>query len=327
MHKSRIIGLGSYLPDKILTNQELEEIVETSDEWIVSRTGIKERRIASAKETTSFMGAAAAKKALEAAGKTGDEIDLILVCTMTPDYISPSTATLIQHKLKAKRAAAVDIGAACTGFLYGLSMAKAYIDSGLYEHILIIATEKMSAIVDYKDRNTCVLFGDGAAAAVVAGKGHGLAIDTICLGAEGECATLVIIPGGGSCHPTSKETVAQGMHYLKMTGKEVFKQAVRRMVAAAQDCLAKTGLNDDQISWLVSHQANLRIMDAISKNFNIPEDRVYKTVHKYGNTSASSVAIALDELTREKQIHFREHILLVAFGAGLTWGAAVLTKI
>lgn len=326
MQKSRIIGLGSYLPDRILTNQELEKIVETSDEWIFSRTGIKERRIASAKETTSVMGAAAAKKALEAAGKHADEIDLILVCTMTPDYISPSTAALIQHKLHAKRAAAVDIGAACTGFLYGLSMAKAYVESGLYGHVLVIAAEKMSAVVDYTDRNTCVLFGDGAAAAVVAGKGHGFAIDTVCLGADGEFAHLVIVPGGGSAHPASKETVEQKMHYLNMIGKEVFKQAVRRMVATAQDCLAKTGLRDDQLSWLVSHQANLRIMDAISKNFNIADERVYKTVHKYGNTSASSVAIALDELTQEKKIHSGEHILLVAFGAGLTWGASILTK-
>ena len=301
MQKSRIIGLGSHLPEKILTNQELEKMVETSDEWIVSRTGIRERRIAASDETASSMGAAAAKKALKAAGKIGEEIELILVCTMTPDYSTPSTAALIQHELKASRAAAVDIQAACTGFLYGLSMAKAYVESGLYRSILVVATEKMSAVMDYKDRNTCILFGDGAAAAVVADQGSGFAIDTICLGSDGELAQLVIVPGGGSRHPASAETVANGLHFFKMSGKEVFKQAVKRMSEAAQDCLTKAKLLQDQISWLVPHQANLRIMEAISKKFNIPDERVYKTIHQYGNTSTSSIAIALDELSQKKQ--------------------------
>lgn len=327
MQKSRIIGLGSYLPEHVLTNQDLEKMVETSDEWIVSRTGIKERRIAAPHETVSAMGAAAAKKALAMAGIEAEQIDLILVCTMTPDYSSPSSAALIQHQLKIPRAAAVDIQAACTGFIYGLSMAKAYIESGLYDHVLVVAAEKMSAIMDYKDRNTCVLFGDGASAAVVGKKGAGFLINTICLGADGELADLIIVPGGGSHHPASAETIAQRLHYFKMSGKEVFKHAVRRMTSSAEECLAKAGLKEEQISWLIPHQANIRIMETLSKKFNIPEDKVYKTIHKYGNTSASSVAIALDELSREKQINPGDHLLLVAFGAGLTWGASILTKI
>lgn len=325
--QARIIGMGSYLPQRVMTNKDFESLVDTTDEWIVSRTGIQERRIAASNEFTSDMGTAAAKQALSAAGLEPNDIELILVATMTPDYISTSTGALIQSNLKAERAAAVDMQAACTGFLYAISMAKAYIESGMYRRILVIASEKMSTYVDYSDRSTSILFGDGAAAAVVTDQGEGLAIDTVDLGADGELAELVIVPGGGVRHPPSKESLAAGLHYFKMEGKEVFKHAVRRMSAAAKACLDKVGLTDDQISWLVPHQANLRIMDAIAKGFNIPSERMYRTVHKYGNTSASSVAIALDELTREHTLVQDEHILLVAFGAGLTWGAAVLTKV
>lgn len=325
--QARITGMGSYLPARIMTNKEFESLIDTSDEWIESRTGIKERRIAAANEFTSDMGTAAAVKALEAAGLVANDIELILVATMTPDYISTSTGALIQTNLKAERAAAVDIQAACSGFLYVLSMAKAYIESGMYSRILVVASEKMSTYVDYTCRGTSILFGDGAAAAVVSNEGSGLAIDTICLGADGSLAQLVIVPGGGVRHPPSKESLAAGLHYFKMEGREVFKHAVKRMSAAAKECLTRVGLTDEQISWLVPHQANLRIMDAIAKGFNIPSDRMYKTVHKYGNTSASSIAIALDELIREHQLINDEHILLVAFGAGLTWGAGVLTKI
>ena len=325
--RARIISLGSYLPSQILSNQDLEKMVDTSDEWIVSRTGIKERRIASKDEASSDLGTSAAKAALKRAGLNSEDIDLIIVSTMTPDYISPSTAALIQKNIGASKAAAMDIQAACTGFLYGLSMAKAFIESRMYSRILLVATEKMSSVMDYQDRNTCILFGDGAAAAIIAGEGAGLAIDTVCLGADGELADLVIIPGGGSRHPTSHETVDQRMHYFKMEGKEVFKHAVRRMGQTAKECLEKSGLTEEKISWLVPHQANLRIMDAIAKNFNVPGERVYKTIHKYGNTSASSVAIALDELTQEHSIAINENLLLMAFGGGLTWGASILTKV
>lgn len=325
--KARIIATGSYLPEKVLSNHDLEKLVDTSDEWIVTRTGMKERRIAGVEEHTSDMGAAAAAKALQSAGLAPDAVEMILVATMSPDYPTPSTAGLIQHALGAKRAAAADIQAACSGFLYGLSMAKAYVESGMYRNVLLVAAEKMSSIIDYTDRNTCVLFGDGAAAVVVAAEGEGLYIDTISLGADGELADLVMVPAGGTRMPPSTETVANRKHYFQMAGKEVFKHAVRRMATAAQTCLDQAGIATEQISWLVPHQANLRIMEAISKGFEMPLERIFKTVHKYGNTSSSSVGIALDELIASHPPALGEHLLLVAFGGGLTWGASVLSKV
>lgn len=323
--KARIIGTGCYLPEQILSNQDLEKMVETSDEWILSRTGMKERRIAKGDEFTSDMGYHAAARALESAQISPDQIDLILVATITPDFIFPSTACLLQSRLKATRAAAVDIKAACTGYLYALSQAKAYVNSGMYKNVLIVASEKLSSIVDYTDRNTCVLFGDGAAACVVSSQGKGLAIQDVRLGADGELAELLILPGGGSRHPATAESVSSQLHYLRMEGKEVFKHAVRRMESAAKECLDSVGLEQSQISWLIPHQANMRIIEAIAKRFEVPWERVYLTIHKYGNTSASSIGIALDELLREKEIKEGENILLTAFGAGLTWGASVLT--
>lgn len=325
--KARIIGIGSYLPEKVLTNQDFEQMVETTDEWIVLRTGIKERRIAAKEEYTSDMGTAAAKIALDQAGLKASDVDLVLVATMTPDYISSSSAAIIQHQIGASHAAAFDLQAACTGFLYALATAKAFIESGMYQRILLVASEKMSSFVNYKDRSTSILFGDGAAAVVIASSGQGLVIDNVCLGSDGEFAKLIVVPGGGSRHPPSIETIEAGLHYFQMNGKEVFRHAVRRMSAAAKESLAKAGLSEEEVSWLVPHQANLRIMDAIAKGFNIASEKMYKTVHKYGNTSASSVAIALEELLKEHQIKQGENILLVAFGAGLTWGASVLTKV
>jgi len=325
--KARIISLGSYLPKKVLTNQDLERMVETSDEWILSRTGMRERRLAADDEFPSDMGAQAAIQALESANLNADNLDLIIVASMSPDYISPSTANLIQAKIKAEKAAALDIQAACTGFLYALSIARAFIEAGHYRYVLVIASEKMSAFINYKDRSTCVLFGDGAAAAIVSAQGEGLRIDALCLGSDGQLADLVKIPAGGSRNPATKETIEQGMHYFQMSGNEVFKHAVRRMSAAARECLAKAGLEEQDVSWLVPHQANKRIIDAIAKNFNIPEEKVYQTVHKYGNTSASSIAIALHELMKEQEFDEGEHLLLTAFGGGLTWGAAILTRI
>jgi 3-oxoacyl-[acyl-carrier-protein] synthase III len=325
LEKARIIGTGSYLPEQVLSNQDLETMVETSDEWIFTRTGMKERRIARPDEFTSTMGYEAALRALEASKISAEEIDLILVATCTPDFVFPSTACLVQARLKAVRAAAVDVQAACTGYIYILSQAKAYIDSGLYKNVLVIAAEKLSSIVNYKDRNTCVLFGDGAAACVVSHRGEGLLIRDVCLGADGELAGVVALPAGGSRYPATAETVCAGLHYLQMEGKEVFKHAVRRMASASKQCLDSAGLAESDISWLVPHQANVRIIQAITERFGVPEDRVYLTIHKYGNTSASSVGIALDELLREKGVKEGENILLTAFGAGLTWGASVLT--
>ena len=324
--KARIIGTGSYLPERVLSNHDLEKMVETSDEWIFSRTGMKERRIARPDESTSDMGYQAALRALESAKISAEEIDLILVATHTPDFVFPSTACILQARLKAVGAAAVDIQAACTGFIYALSQAKAYVDSGLYKNVLIVASEKVSSIVDYTDRNTCVLFGDGASACVVSGSGKGLAIRDVRLGADGDLAELIILPGGGSRSPTTAESFGLKLHYLRMEGKEVFKHAVRRMESVSKQCLDSAGLVESDISWLIPHQANMRIIEAIAKRFDVPSERVYLTIHKYGNTSSSSIGIALDELLREKGVNEGENILLTAFGAGLTWGASVLTR-
>ncbi len=323
--KAKIISTGSYLPKKILSNNDLEKMVDTSDDWITSRTGMKERRLAGKDEFTSDMGYFAAKKAIEKAGIDPKEIDFVLFATLTPDYIFPSTACLIQNRLGLTNAAAVDIQAACSGYLYALSMAKSFIESGCYRNILIVASEKLSSIVDYEDRNTCVLFGDGASACVVSSERPGLAIEQLSLGCDGEQAELLILPAGGSRQPASSETVRERLHYLQMEGKEVFKHAVRRMEFAAKACLEQTGIKGEEIRYMVPHQANIRIIEAIAKRFSIPMEQVFITVHKYGNTSASSIGIALDELCATHALKNQEHLMLVAFGAGLTWGAGILT--
>lgn len=323
MKKARIIGTGSYLPERVLTNAELEKLVETTDEWIVSRTGMKERRIAAEGEFPSDMGVLAAKKAIETAGIDPKTIDLILVATLTPDYSFPSTACLIQAKLGLS-AGAMDLQAACSGFIYALAVARAFIESGLHETILVVATEKLSSITDYQDRATCILFGDGAGACIVSGEGKGLLIQETVMGSDGEQAELLLRPAGGSRHPTTKETVEQKMHYIKMEGREIFKHAVRRMESSSKECIEKAGLTEGDISWLVPHQANIRIIEAIGKRFEVPKERVFVTVDKYGNTSASSIIIALDELLRTQTLSSGEVILLTAFGAGLTWGSSLL---
>ncbi len=326
---ARIVGTGCYLPKKVLTNQDFEKMVETSDEWISSRTGIKERRIAAEDEFTSDMGYQAALAALKDAEILPEEIDLVLVATITPDNAFPSTSCKIQHRLGAVNAAAFDMQAACSGYIYGLSLAKALVEANVYRNILLIASEKLSSIVDYQDRNTCILFGDGASACVISnhpGKNVSLRIRGISLGSDGGQANLIVVPAGGSCMPASSDTVSSGMHYLKMEGKEVFKHAVRRMESACKECIDRVGVKEDEISFLIPHQANLRIIETIAKRFNIPMERVYLTIHKYGNTSASSVGIALDELLKEKKLSVDDNILLTAFGSGLTWGACILTK-
>ena len=321
---ARIRGTGAYVPSRVLSNADLERMVDTSDEWIVTRTGMKERRIAEEGECTSDMCCHAAREALENAGLKADEIDLILVATITPDYVFPSTACLLQKKLGATRAAALDIQATCSGYIYGLSIAKAFIESGVYRNILLVAGEKLSSITDYSDRNTCILFGDGAGACVVSSQGKGLVVQGCNLGADGEQADLIKMRGGGCKHPATHETVDQKLHYIQMAGKETFKHAVRRMAAATKECLEESGMTEDQISWLIPHQANLRIIEALGKRLAVPHDRIFLTIHKYGNTSASSVGIALHELLKEKNLEKGEHVVLAAFGGGLTWGAAVL---
>jgi 3-oxoacyl-[acyl-carrier-protein] synthase III len=325
MTRARITGTGNYLPKKILSNADLEKIVDTTDEWIFTRTGMKERRIAEDDEFTSEMGAKAANVALTKAGIEAKDVDLVLCATLTPDYVFPSTAALIQAEIGASGAAALDVQAACSGYIYGLSIAKSFIESGQYKTILIVAAEKLSAITDYSDRSSCVLFGDGATACVVSGSGKGLAIDKVVLGCDGNQAKILIQPAGGVRKPASEATVAAKEHTIKMEGREVFKHAVRRMEAAAEKCLELAGLTNKNVSWLIPHQANIRIIEAVAKRFAVPMEQVYVTVHKYGNTSASTVGIALDELMEKKDVQQGEHLLLVAFGAGLTWGASVLT--
>lgn len=322
-----LIGIGSYLPEKILSNEYFEKTVDTTDEWITTRTGIKERRIAAAGEETSDMGAKAALKAIADARINKEEIDLILVATTTPDYLVTSTAGIIQSKIGILDVPCFDIQAACSGFLYALSTAKAFVLSGLYKNVLVIASEKMSSFTDYEDRGTCILFGDGASACVVSTKVQGQRIGEVLLGADGSLHELIFIPAGGSKNPTTAKTLEERQHYFKMEGKEVFKHAVRRMNSIAQECLERSNLEHADVAWLVPHQANLRILTAMAKQFNISDERVYKTVHKYGNTSASSVSIALDELLKTEKLNRGDNFLLVAFGAGLTWGAAVLTHV
>jgi len=326
--QARITGIGCHLPSKVLTNTELEKMVDTTHEWIVTRTGMQERRIAAEDEHASQMGIEAGKKAMERAGVSPLQVDLVLVATMTPDYITPSTATIIQHALGCEKAAALDISAACTGFLYGLATAKAYVEAKMVRCVLVVATEKISPFVDWSDRTTCVLFGDGAGACVVQDTGPGWLIGQTVLGADGEQQDLFKIAGGGSRNPASEQTLAAGGHYLSMQGRELFRHAVRRLAQVTDECVHKNGFTSADLAWIVCHQANARILDAVAEKLGTAPEKVYKTLHKYGNTSASSVIIAFDELCQEHghQIKNEDKILMLAFGAGLTWGASVLEK-
>lgn len=325
MVQARIIAQGSYLPARVMTNHDLEKIVDTSHEWIVTRTGMKERRIANGDEYASHMGAKAAAIALERASVCPEDVDLILVATMTPDYLTPSTAALIQQELGCTRAGAVDLSAACTGYLYALATAKAYIESSMVQHVLVIATEKLSSFVNWQDRSTCVLFGDGAGACIVSSKGRGMKIGQVVLGADGEQQELFKIPGGGSRQPASVQSLNEGAHFLTMEGRELFRHAVRRLCQSADECLHKNHLRHEDIDWIVCHQANARILEAVAQKLELDPTRVYKNLEKYGNTSASSVAIALDELCQDASLEPFNNVLLLAFGAGLTWGGAVLS--
>lgn len=326
MKEAYIVETGVYLPERVLTNKDLEALVDTNDEWIVTRTGIKERRIARSDEFTSDMGVQAAKNVLRRADFDPKDIDVILVATLTPDYMFPSTACLIQSSIGAVNAAAFDMQAACSGWIYALSAAKGYIASGMYKNILVIASEKLSSILDYKDRSTCVLFGDGAAACLVSSepKKRGLKIGKTVLGSDGTLSGLLELPAGGCRNPATLETVNNRMHYLKMDGKEVFKHAVRRMEKAVSDCMEEEGAEKTVISHFVPHQANERIIEALAKRCGIEGAQVVKTLHSYGNTSASSVGIALDQLLYSQGLKKGSNLLMVAFGAGLTWGSMIL---
>jgi 3-oxoacyl-[acyl-carrier-protein] synthase III len=319
-----VTGVGSYVPQRILTNADLEKMVETSDEWITTRTGIKERRLAAATEFTSDLAAKAAGRAMKMAGITADQIDLIIVATITPDMPFPNTAALVQQKIGARRVPAFDIEAACSGFLYALEVGQQFIASRAYETVLVIGAEKLSSITNWKDRNTCVLFGDGAGAAILQSRENSHGLLTTCLGADGAKAELLSMPGGGSRCPASAQTVTDGLHFLRMDGKETFKNAVQAMCSAANEALARCEIDITKIKCVIPHQANRRIIDAVGERLGATPEQVFVNLHKYGNTSAASVAIALDEAVASGKIQRGDLILMVAFGAGLTWGAAII---
>jgi 3-oxoacyl-[acyl-carrier-protein] synthase-3 len=321
-----ILGTGAYAPERILTNGDLSRLVDTSDEWIRSRSGIRERRIASAEEATSDLAVVAARRALEDAGVSAGEIDLLIVATVTPDFPMPATACLVQHRLGLPtEAACFDLNAACSGFIYALDVACAMVGSGRHRKALVIGAEKLSSVVDWKDRGTCLLFGDGAGAAVVGTSSRpGVGLIGAKLGTLGEYADLLCIPGGGSRTPATAKSMARGDHHIKMKGKEVFKLAVRLMEEAARDILEQHGLDANQIGLVIPHQANLRIIEAIAQYLELPVDRFFVNVDRYGNTSAASIPIALDEARKAGRTKPGEVTLLVAFGAGLTYGSALI---
>src|ERR1700719_4820262 len=319
-----IVGTGSYLPDKRLTNDDLTKIVDTTDDWITVRTGIKERRIAAKDETTSDMAAKAALKAIEQAKISPEEIDLLLVATATPDMIFPATACFVQKKIGAKNAACLDVSAACAGFLFAVEIAQQFITSHTHDTVLVIGAEKLTSITNWTDRNTCVLFGDGAGAAVLRHRGSEHGVISTHIGSDGQFTDILFMPGGGSRCPITKDNVDLNLATIHMTGKDVYKQAVIAMLRAAQKALDQAGLSIDDIACVIPHQANLRIIEAIADRLEIPLDRFYVNLDKYGNTSAAAVAIALDEANRSGRIKPGDYILMVVFGGGLTWASTVI---
>ncbi len=317
------IGLGCYLPSKRLTNADLEKMVDTSDEWITTRTGIKERRIAAKHEATSDLAIAAAKDALKDAKVKPEDLDLIVIATITPDMHFPSTACLVQNALGAKNALCFDLGAACAGFVYAITVAQQFIESGAVKKALVVGVEMLSSITDWTDRNTCVLFGDGAGACVMAPVKRGGIISSY-LGSDGTQADLMKLPAGGSRHPCTHQTVDKRMHFIKMEGKELFKLAVNIMTDAANRALKQAGLECKDIDCVIPHQANVRILMAVAKKLGLPQEKIFLNIDRYGNMSSASTAIALCEAVRKKKIKKGDIVVLDAFGAGLVWGACVI---
>jgi len=319
-----IIATGSYVPERILTNGDLERIVDTTDEWIRTRTGISERRIAAADEATSDMATKAAIAAMEQADIEAKEIDLIIVATVTPDMFFPATACWVQKKIGAVRAACFDISAACSGFLYAMEIAQQFISTHVYNTVLIVGADKLSSIVNWSDRNTCVLFGDGAGAAILRNRGASHGVVATHMGSDGEFAEILFMPGGGSRYPITIENIGQQLNTIKMQGKETYKQAVTAMSDAADRALESAGLKYDEIACVIPHQANMRIIEAIAHRMRLPIEKFYVNLEKYGNTSAAAVAIALDEAHRAGRFKVGDYILLVVFGGGLTWASSVI---
>ncbi|MFN0079705.1 MAG: beta-ketoacyl-ACP synthase III [Prosthecobacter sp.] len=326
---SSIIGTGSYMPEKVLTNDDLSKIVDTNDEWITSRTGIKERRIAADDQATSDLAAEAARRAMTAAGVTPEDIQLIIVATVTPDMFFPSTACIVQKKIGAANAVCFDISAACSGFLYALQVARHFINTGNRTTALVIGAEKLSTLINWKDRNTCVLFGDGAGAVVIRraeeadAEAPGRVLSTV-MGSDGNLTDLLKVPGGGSACPITPENADSRPNTIHMEGRETFKHAVTRMLEAAQQALEMAGLTAADVSLVIPHQANARIITAIADRLNLPNERVFMNLDKYGNTSAATIPVALDEANKSGRLKRGDVILLVAFGGGFTWASSVV---
>jgi 3-oxoacyl-[acyl-carrier-protein] synthase-3 len=319
-----IVGTGSYVPEKILSNADLSTMVDTSDEWITTRTGIKERRIAAKDEFTSDMATKAALAAIEQAGISPKEIDLILLATATPDMLFPATACLVQKNIGATNAACLDISAACAGFLFGVDIAHQFITSHTHETVLVIGAEKLSSITNWTDRNTCVLFGDGAGAAILKHRGGTHGVIATHVGSDGNYADILFMPGGGCRTPITKGNADQNLSTIHMSGKDVYKQAVIAMMSASKKVLEQAGLTIDDIACVIPHQANVRIIEAIADRLKISRDRFFVNLDRYGNTSAAAVAIALDEANRTGRIKAGDYILMVVFGGGLTWASTVI---
>ncbi len=319
-----ISGLGFYVPEEVWDNHRLEKIVDTSDEWIQTRTGIVTRHIAGKKETTATLGAEAARRALAHAGIDSQDIDVIIVATMSPDMLFPATACLVQDMIGAKNAAGFDISAACTGFIYGVAVASSMVVSRMAENVLVIGAETLSRIIDWTDRNSCVLFGDGAGAAVISKDGEGGRIVDTIIHSDGSRANLLFMPGGGSKHPASEKTLRERMHFLKMTGKGLYKEATSTMANAVREVLDKNDLTIDEMDLLIPHQANKRIIVSTAKKLEISPEKAYVNIDKYGNTSSATIPIAMTEALEEGRIGPNTNIVLTAFGSGMTWGSALL---
>jgi 3-oxoacyl-[acyl-carrier-protein] synthase-3 len=319
-----IIGIGAHVPEGTLTNLDLERMVDTSDEWILERTGIRKRHKADSETATSDLAAQAALRALEDAGLQADDIDVIILGTATPDMFFPSTACLVQKAIGAKSAAAFDVSAACSGFLYGLSIAEDFVKTGKYRRVLVIGAETLTKIIDWTDRATCVLFGDGAGAAVIGNVGDGHGIISSFLASDGSMGELLQLPAGGSRIPPSEQTVKDGLHYVKMQGNKLFKAAVKAMASAAVSVLDDAGYTSDDLDILITHQANMRIIDATARRINVPKEKVFANVDEYGNTSAASIPIALTEARKKGILKKGMLVELVSFGGGLTWASVLL---
>ncbi len=324
MLRGRIIATGSYVPENVVTNHDLEKIVDTSDEWITERTGIKERRIVNGNQATSDLAYEAASIALKRAHLKAKDIDLIVVATVTSDMPFPSTACILQDRLGAKNAAAFDVNAACSGFIYGLHIADGFIKAGLHERILLVGAEVLSKVTDWQDRTTCILFGDGAGAVIIEATREKRGIFSTHINSDGSLSDLICLPGGGSRNPCSTHTILKKLNFIKMKGNETFKVAVRTLEEIVVKTLEANNLSPSQLSLLIPHQANIRIIQATAKRLNMPMEKVYVNIDRYGNTSAASVPIALDEAVQTGRVHSGDYILLEAFGGGLTWASSLI---